>query len=165
MKLTITPSVMRIEARIPDATPGVVGRYALNDKQALLTRLRYNRLIDIFTALTCYSLQNHLRTSVRGIAQVETDEIYVGVDKRGVHYVLPVRAEGKTGRIGVARIERDLAVCKAKFPGLICRSVAAILIEKKLIALFECEQTSKGIRVTLEKHYRLVDPREVAEEG
>jgi hypothetical protein len=51
--------------KIPDATPGVVAMYALNDEQALLTRIRYNRLIDIFTGITCYSLQNHLRTTVR----------------------------------------------------------------------------------------------------
>ncbi len=36
-----------------------------------------------FTGITCYSLQNHLRTSVPDIGQVETDELYVGVDKKG----------------------------------------------------------------------------------
>jgi hypothetical protein len=62
----------------------------MNDEQALLARLRYNRMVDIFTGLTCYSLQSHLRTTLRDGSQVETDEIYIGLDKRGVHYVLPV---------------------------------------------------------------------------
>ena len=41
---------------------------------------------------------------------------------------------------------------------------AAQFVEKELIALFECEQTGKGIRVTCEKHYRLVDPEELTSE-
>jgi hypothetical protein len=52
----ITPSKMLTETKIPDSTPGVIEKYALNDEQALLAKLRYNRLIDIFTGLTCYSL-------------------------------------------------------------------------------------------------------------
>ncbi len=56
----ISPSLMMAETKIPDATPGVITKYALNDEQALLARLRYNRLIDIFTRITCYSLQSHL---------------------------------------------------------------------------------------------------------
>src|SRR3954454_530846 len=35
-------------AKIPDATPAIIERYALNDEQAVLAILRYNRLIDIF---------------------------------------------------------------------------------------------------------------------
>jgi hypothetical protein len=45
--------------------------------------MRYNRLLDIFTGVACYSLQNHLRTTVPDVGQVETDELYVGVDKNG----------------------------------------------------------------------------------
>ena len=71
-----------MEIKIPDSTPGVIAKYVLSDEQALLARVRYNRLVDIFTGITCYSLQNHLRTTVRSIGQVEIDEIYVGIDKR-----------------------------------------------------------------------------------
>jgi hypothetical protein len=114
-KLDILPSTVLVDTKIPDATPGVITKYALNDEQALLARIRYNRLIDIFTGLTCYSLQNHLRTAVRGIGQVETDEVYVGIDKRGVHYVIPVQAKGGSDKIGVVQIEQDIAMCSAKF--------------------------------------------------
>jgi len=163
-KSAIVPSKILAETKIPDATPGVIGKYKLNDEQALLAKLRYNRLIDIFTGLTCYSLQNHLRTAVPNIGQVETDEIYIGIDKRGAHYVIPVQAKGGTDKIGVVQIEQDLAVCKTKFPGLICRSIAAQFMEEDIIALFECERTREGIRVSFEKHYRLVNPDELTEE-
>lgn len=66
---------MLAETKIPDSTPGIIAKYALNDEQALLAKVRYNRLIDIFTGVACYSLQSHLRTTVPKIGQVETDEI------------------------------------------------------------------------------------------
>ncbi|MCC7361262.1 MAG: hypothetical protein IT317_17385 [Anaerolineales bacterium] len=57
--------------------------------------------------------------------QAEVDEIYLGLDKRGVHYVLPAQAKGGSDRIGIVQIEQDFAICAAKFPALICRSIAA----------------------------------------
>ena len=76
----LTPNPKLAVTKVPDATPGIIAKYALNDEQAVLARVRYNRLVDIFLGITCYSLQNHLRTTVTGMGQVETDEIYVGVD-------------------------------------------------------------------------------------
>jgi len=160
-QISIMPSQTLVETKIPDATPGIIAQYALNDEQALLARLRYNRLIDIFTGLTCYSLQSHLRTTVTGIGQVETDEVYVGVDKRGAHYVMPIQAKGANEKIGVVQIEQDLAMCAAKFPHLICRPIAAQFMSDQVIALFELEQTGEGIAVNSERHYRLVQPNEL----
>jgi hypothetical protein len=159
---TISPTEMLVETKIPDATPGVIDQYALSDEQALLAKLRYNRLIDLFTGLTCYSLQNHLRTTVPGVGQVETDELYVGLDKRGVHYVLPIQAKASTDKIGIVQIKQDIALCKHKFPSLLCRPVAAQLMSGQLIALFEFEQTDQGIALSSEKHYRLVHPEELS---
>ncbi len=135
----------------------------MSDEQALLAKLRYNRLIDIFTGVTCYSLQNHLRTRAPGLGQVETDELYVGVDKKGAHYVFPIQAKGGKDRLSVVQIEQDIAVCAAKFPLLICRPVAAQFLQDDVIALFELERTGEAVRITSEKHYKLVPPDEVTE--
>jgi len=160
----IIPSAILAETKIPDATPGIIAKYSMNDEQSLLAQLRYNRLIDIFTGLTCYSLQNHLRTTLRDGSQVETDEIYIGLDKRGAHYVMPVQAKGGKDKIGVVQIEQDFEMCAIKFPRVICRPVAAQFIDKNLIALFEFEQSKDGIKVTSEKHYRMVKPDELSPE-
>ncbi len=160
----ITPNLKLAETKIPDATPGVIEKYALNDEQALLAKIRYNRLVDIFTGLTCYSLQNHLRTAIAKIGQVETDEIYIGIDKRGVHYVLPVQAKGATDKLGVVQIEQDLAVCSAKFPNLFCKPITAQFMQNNIIALFELEHTENGIVIASEKHYRLVPANELSPE-
>ncbi len=152
----LVPSVMLAETKIPDATPGIVSMYALTDEQALLAKLRYNRLIDIFTGVACYSLQNHLRTSIPLLGQVETDELYVGVDRRGAHYVFPVQAKGGKDRLSIVQIEQDAALCAAKFSRLICRPIAAQFMDQNLIALFEFEIANETVQISREKHYRLV---------
>lgn len=63
----ILPRSDLVTISIPDATPELIRGYALDDEQALLAIVRYNRLIDTFLGLTTYSLQNHLRTTVKGI--------------------------------------------------------------------------------------------------
>jgi hypothetical protein len=160
----ITPTIGLSETKIPDSTPGVVAKYSIDDEQALLARLRYNRLIDIFTGVTCYSLQNHLRTYVKGIGQIEADEIYVGIDIKGVHYVFPVEAKGGRDQLSVVQIEQDLALCKEKFPNLVCRPIGAQFMEENLIALFAFEEGERGVTRSTERHYRLVPPDQVTAE-
>ena len=152
----ITPNPRLSRIKILDATPEIIRRYALNDEQALLAILRYNRLIDIFLGITCCSLQNHLRTTAPGLGQAETDEIYIGVSKNGEQFVIPVQAKGKKDQIGITQIEQDLAICKHKFPILTCRPMAAQFIEDDLIALFELERSDDEITIKEEKHYRIV---------
>jgi hypothetical protein len=162
--VNIKPSEMMVETKVPDCTPGIIRRYALNDEQGLLAILRYNRLIDIFTGLTCYSLQNHLRTTVPGIGQVETDELYIGIDKRGAHYAIRVQAKGGKDLLGVVQIEQDFALCENKFPSLICKPIAAQFMQGGGIAIFDFEQTTEGVKIASEKHYRLVEPQELTNE-
>ena len=159
----IVPNENMTMTKVPDATPGVVAKYALSDEQALLAKLRYNRLVDIFTGVACYSLQNHLRTAVPNIGQVETDELYVGVDKKGSHYVFPVQAKGGKDRLSIVQIEQDLSVCSHKFRTLICRPIAAQFMQGDVIALFEFEESENGVGICAEKHYKLVPPEEVTE--
>lgn len=161
---TITPNPKLEETKVPNATPGIIDLYALNDEQALLARLRYNRLLDIFTGTTCYSLQSHLRTSVPNVGQVETDELYVGIDRNGAHYVFPVQAKGGRDQLNVVQIEQDFALCTVKFPSLICRPIGAQFISMDLIALFELVQQDGQIVIRTEKHYRFVSPEAFSDE-
>lgn len=149
------------ETKIPDATPEIISRYALTDEQALLAKIRYNRMIDIFTGLTCYSLQNHLRTNILDNVQIETDEVYVGLDKRGAHYVLPVQAKAGQERIGGVQIRQDFDLCADKFPDAECKSIGAKFIQDNVIALFEFEFVFPDIKIVAEKHYRLVSNEEL----
>lgn len=163
--IAIAPNPSMSITKVPDSTPGIITKYALGDEQALLAKVRYNRLIDIFTGITCYSLQNHLRTAVPELGQVETDELYIGVDKKGAHYVFPVQAKGGKDKLSVVQIEQDFAVCAAKFPLLVCRPIAAQFMQEGVIALFEFEEGEKGtIGISSEKHYKLVPSKDVSDE-
>lgn len=161
-EIDLRPSRGLAQTKVPDATPGIVSRYAQDDEQGLLARVRYNRLVDIFTGVTCYSLQNHLRTTVPNVGQVETDEIYVGVDQRGAQYVFPVQAKGGRDRLGIVQIEQDFALCEDRSPDLICRPIAAQFLADNVIALKAFERQDEIVRVVLEKHYRLVPPDQVS---
>jgi len=156
--LDLTPKQGCEAIKVPDATPGLIARYALSDEQALLARLRYNRLVDVFLGLTCYSLQNHLRTTVPDMGQIETDELYVGLDRTGSHYVIPVQAKGGKDRMNRVQIEQDFSLCAARFSNLVCRPVGAQFIGADRIALLEFTQTDGLIAIRQERHYQLVEP-------
>lgn len=159
----LEPSNNLAVTKILDSTPGLIEKYALSDEQALLAKIRYNRLIDIFTGLTCFSLQNHLRTSVSGLGQIETDELYIGLNKQGSHFVLPIQAKGAKDKIGRVQIEQDIALCREKFKALECRPIAAQFMKDKTIALFQLE-AGKEIKLVSEKHYRLVSSSNLSEQ-
>jgi len=152
----ILPNENLLAIKIPDATPEIIAAHSLSDEQALLAKVRYNRLIDIFLGIATYSLQNHLRTSVKEVGQVEIDEIYVGVDRHGCQYVIPVQAKGGTDQLSVVQTRQDLDCCRERFPSLVCRSVSAQFIRSDLIALFELALDDGMVKVVEEKHYRLV---------
>lgn len=148
--------------KIPDGTPSIVKKYSISDEQALLAIVRYNRLIDIFLGVTCYSLQNHLRTTVTGIGQVETDEIYVGIDKAGQQYIIPVQAKGGTDKLGISQIEQDLALCAEKYPELICRSIACQFVTRDIVAMFEFAIEEQRIVKVNERHYKIIEAAEIS---
>lgn len=152
----IVPNEQLAAIKVPDATPEIVSCYALSDEQALLAKVRYNRLLDVFMGLATYSLQNHLRTTVRDLGQVEIDEIYVGIDKRGAQYVLPVQAKGGADQLSVVQAKQDIACCQEKFPNLECRAISAQFVSADLIALFELALDEGMVKIVDEKHYRLV---------
>jgi hypothetical protein len=95
------------------------------------------------------------------MGQVETDEVYIGVDRRGAQYVFPVQAKGGSDRLSVVQIMQDMEVGAEKFPNLVCRPVAAQFMAGDLIALFDFELASTGIKLANERHFRLVPPEQM----
>ena len=155
----IVPKSNQLRIKIPDATPEIISKYAMNDEQALLAKVRYNRLIDIFLGITGFSLQNHLRTNVKGIGQIEIDEIYVGVNRKGTQFIVPVQAKGKTDNLSIVQSDQDIAFCENKFRNMICRPVSVQFLDDDVIAMFDLIKDGDEIRVSEEKHY-LLSPAE-----
>jgi len=158
----IVPCERLVTVKVPDSTPEIITAYAQTDEQALLAKVRYNRLIDIFLGIATYSLQNHLRTTVKGVGQIEIDEIYVGIDKQGRQFVIPVQAKGGSDKHGVVQTAQDIACCAEKFPNLICRAVSAQFMSDNKIALFELTIEDGDIKIVEERHYQLVPAADIS---
>ena len=160
----IVPNAAMVTIKIPDATPEIVAAHAMSDEQALLAKIRYNRLLDVFLGVSAYSLQNHLRTTVAEIGQIEIDELYIAVDADGRQFILPVQAKGGKDQLAAVQSEQDLLWCRAKFPDLICRPVLTQFGEQELIAMFEVTMDDSEMRLVQEKHYRLVPAPDITPE-
>lgn len=160
----VLPSERLMVTKIPDSTPEMIRARALGDEQALLALVRYNRLIDVFLGVSAHSLQNHLRTTVKGIGQVEVDEVYLAIDRHGVQYVVPVQAKGGNDQIGIVQVEQDLGMCSEKFHDLVARPVAAQFMDHGVIALFELGLQDDEIVVVRENHFKLVPYEEISAE-
>lgn len=153
----IKPTNGLLVRKIPDATPEIISGYALTDEQALLAKVRYNRLIDIFLGITAYSLQNHLRTKIPNYGQIEIDELYVGLDSRGAQYIVPVQAKGGTDILGVIQTLQDVTFCQTekRYANCIARSVSAQFLADDTIALFETTFDGDEVSIVRERHYKL----------
>ena len=74
--------------------------YASLDFRKLSER---SSVIYQFIHVTPYSLQEHLRTSVPDLGQIEVDELYVALRNTGQQFIVPVQA--KAEGIKLARLK------------------------------------------------------------
>jgi len=109
-----------------DAIPEVVRRLLREDEQALLTCVLYNRLVDIFTGLTCFHIQNHYRAFVEETGQVELDALYVGVAKSGTMAIIPIEAKsaGEHEHVGRVQLAHMALLVRQDFPNYAHRLLA-----------------------------------------
>ncbi len=164
----LDPDTSKLPIKVPDSTPQLVARYAKSDEQAVLARIRYCRLVDIFLGLASFQLQSHMRTTIAHFngAQTELDEIYVGIDGNGTQFVVPVQAKSRNERIGAIQVITDHFVCAEKFPTMIARTLAAKTIDVQImegfgqiftIAIIEAAVDSKyNVSKLKEEHFQLV---------
>ncbi len=117
--------------KILDSTPQLVLKYQGKDEQSLLARIRYNRLVDTFTSLTTYHLQGHFRTALKGIGQIEIDDLYIGINTDGEGFIIPLEAKSESphDQLGVVQITQMVRFAKEKFPGLKVRPIGVKVIK------------------------------------
>jgi hypothetical protein len=166
----ITPTEGLIEIKVPDQTPEIIKQYARTDEQALLARVRYNRLIDVFLGITTSSLQNHLRATVKALhgSQIEIDELYIGLNSTGTHFVVPVQAKAGADNIAAVQARQDLLYCAEQFPHATCKAVSAQFVDthkedQDYIVLFEIAlEGPEEVVLVRERRYRLVNRKEIS---
>ena len=145
--------------RILDGTPGIVVKHQKSDEQALLARVRYNRLIDIFTGLAAFHLQGHFRTTVDG-SQVEIDDLYIGVDTDGEGYLLPVEAKSVGERLGVSQITAMVKFAQERYSLLPVRPIGLVVMPDKSLMFLEFNTADDSNEVRTERYKRYLLVRE-----
>jgi hypothetical protein len=145
---------------IPNALPEIVEKHASEDEQALLSSIRYNRLVDIFTEITCFHLQSHIRTTIDGEGQIEVDDLYVGIDSEGTEYILPLEAKSPDDRdkLGWVQVSNMVKFANQNFPKLKCRPIAAKPAGHDKIYLIEFDNNlnSEKVSIVQVKSYKLI---------
>jgi len=121
------------------AIPEVVEGLLRQDEQSLLTRILYNRLIDIFTGLTCFHIQNHYRSNVKAVGQVELDALYVGINTTGELFVIPIEAksQNEAEMMGRVQISQMAKLVRQDFPNLQRRIIAVKVLADDSIGIVE----------------------------
>lgn len=145
---------------IPNALPEIVEKYVADDEQGLLSAIRYNRLLDIFTELTCFHLQSHIRTTIESEGQIEIDDLYVGLDQNGIEYILPFEAKSSSDRdkLGWFQIANLVKYAHQNFSQLKCRPICAKPVDKNTVYLLEFDDNPDCETVAIKniKLYRLI---------
>lgn len=148
---------------VPDATPEIVAQYAGEDEQGMLAKIRYNRLLDVFLQITCYHLQNHWRTTIKGKGQCEIDDLYVGINTHGKQFVIPIEAKCADGRLSKAQIVQNIDFARSRYPQLIVRPVGVQEMIDGSMILIEFAPSDHPDNVTIRemRRYRLCPMDEV----
>jgi len=141
---------------IPQATPDIVLKYSGKDEQAILTQVRYNRLVDTFLSLTAYHLQGHVRSSIQDIGQVEIDDLYLGVDTDGQWYVVPIEAKsvGPKERLGVVQVRQMILFAQQHYSDLILRPVGIKPLDDGSLIFIELDDKAAFEEIAVKRYMR-----------
>ncbi len=143
-----------------NAIPEIVEKYSANDEQGFLSTIRYNRLVDIFTEITCFHLQSHIRTTIQNEGQIEIDDLYVGINREGKEYILPLEAKSPDERdkMGWIQITNLVRYARQYFPNLLCRPLATKPVGPNQICMIEFEDETDYEKIGIKeiKLYKLI---------
>ena len=97
---------------------------------------------------------------------METDEIYVAVNKHGQQFAIPVQAKGGNDQISIVQVAQDVSLCRDKYPALTPRPVAVQFVVDagvEVIVMFELTEVDGEVRVLEERHYLLVPAADITQ--
>ncbi len=53
---------------------------------------------------------------IENVGQIEIDEIYLGISKKGAHYLIPCQAKSPGDRFGIVQVMQDIEFGKQRNP-------------------------------------------------
>lgn len=112
-----------LEIAIDQTTPFISALLG-NDEQAVFTRVRNIDLLSTVLGFKVWPIQGHHRTSV-SYGQIEIDEVQAGIDRDGVHTIVPISGKGGQDKLSWSQALNlnTYALEKPPMPGLKVRSI------------------------------------------
>ncbi len=120
-------------------------------------------MLDIFLGITCYHLQNHLRTSIKNKGQVEIDDLYVGLNSSGKQFVVPIEAKSAKDHLSKTQIQQAIDFAQDRYPKLILRPVGIQELKDDSLVIIEFTPGlhPDEIKIVEMRRYKLVPMSEV----
>jgi hypothetical protein len=123
-----------------NAVPELIDGYLRHDEQSMLSRILYNRLIDIYIGMSCWLAQNHYRSQIAvqfGSAEVEVDALYAGVDSQGHQHAIGIEAKShaKSEMINRIQLSNMARMLRERFPEAIPIILAVKMLQDGDIGL------------------------------
>ncbi|WP_207233571.1 hypothetical protein [Salinicola tamaricis] len=147
--------------KIPDATPEIIRKNAKYDEQALLAKVRYNRLIDISSeSPRTRSRATYARRSKRWGRSKSTR--FTGVNSNGQQYVIPVQAKGGKDQTRSPKRTKTFATARRNIRTDLPSGLGQFMGDDR-IAMFELMIDDDEIKVVREKHYKLVAASDISD--
>ncbi len=101
-----------------------------------------------------------MRNSITNRGKIEIDDLYIGVDRNGTKYIIPLAAKSASERdkLGWVQVSNLVRFARQFFPKLICKPVAAKPIDRDRIYLikFTDEINYEEITIPEIKLYKLI---------
>ena len=99
---------------------------------------------------------------------MEVDEIYMGINKRCAHFVLPCQAKSPGDKFGIIQVMQDIALCQERYLNAICKSIALQFMNESSVAILELAVVEDNellkLNIVDEKHYELVPRTQIVDD-
>lgn len=135
-----------------NALPYPLDKFISNERQFLLSQLRYSRLLDIFSGAICFPIYS--------VAE-QADEIYIAMQQDSKYHTFLIQAATGDRPLYVSDLKECFDRFATEFSSALVRSIVVQSVAINVIALIEF-QVGTTVEFVAEKHYRLIQQDSVA---
>lgn len=144
--IEVAPNRLSKRQAVPNLLPRIVEEYISDERQFLLSQLRYNRLLDLYSGMVCFPVYSTSRLA---------DEIFVGIDQMERPHVFLVQASTGNRPLRISHVKSCFDSFVTEYQSALIRSIVLQVVTLNILALLEF-QVERTARLVGEKHYQIV---------
>ena len=146
---------------ILDNTPTVVGQLARDERELLLARLRFNRLLDNFLGISTFPVHLLFDSPFYDSIGPEVEELHFGIAPFGDKCMVIVLSERWNGSPAISKLRASSEVPFKYSHNMRVHFILAHQTGGNCLALIELDLSSQRSKVKAEKHYEFIKPDEL----